>query len=262
MRRSKVLETLRSGKAALLTNISLSPSPLAVEIAGRAGIDGIWIDMEHRPYTWREVAEMIAGARLGDIDAMPRIRKGEGYTSFFRPFEDGAAGIMVPHVKTGEEAEWIVRNAKYVPIGRRGMESVMPDADMSFVDPIEYMEHANRETFVVIQIEDAEAMDNLDDIVSVKGIDAIFVGPADLSASLGVPLQFDSRKYRDAEAAIAAAATRHGKWWGRPVPDATTAAEYAERGARFFNVSGDFGLLKNGFLAMRKEFDEFVNVSL
>jgi 4-hydroxy-2-oxoheptanedioate aldolase len=256
MRESKVLGKLRSGQAALLVNISLSPNPLAVEMAGRTGIDGVWIDMEHRPLTQREVAHMIAGARLGDIDAMPRIRKDEGYTAFFRPLEDGAAGIMVPHIKTREEAEWVVRNAKYPPLGRRGMESVMPDADLSFSDPLEYMEHANRETFVVIQIEDAEALDNLDEIAAVEGVDVIFVGPSDLTVSMGIPLQKTHPRYLEAEAAIARAAAKHGKWWGRPIANPEDLERCLENGGRFFNMASDFGLLKAGFLQTRQIFDE------
>lgn len=258
MRRSKVLAKLRAGKAALLGNLSLSPCPLGVEIAARSGLDGLWIDMEHRPFSQREVADMITAARASDIDAMPRIRKGEGYTSFFRPLEDGAAGIMVPHVASEEEARWVVRNAKFPPIGRRGMERMMPDADLGYVDAMEFVAHANRETFVVIQIEDAEALDHLDAIAAVEGIDVLFVGPADLSFSLGCPLQFDSPAYAEAERAIAAAAAKAGKWWGRPVADAQAAALYAEKGARFFAMGGDYGLLKVGFERMRREFDEAV----
>lgn len=258
MRRSKVLEKLRAGKCALLTNISLSPAPLTVEMAGRAGIDGVWIDMEHRPFTQREVSHMIAGARLGDIDAMVRIRKGEGYTSFFRPLEDGAAGILVPHVKTREEAEWVVYNSKYVPVGRRGVENVMPDADLSFCDSLEYLEHANRETFVGIQIEDVEALDVLDELLSVDGIEVVFIGPADLTCSMGIPLEREHPRFVEAVQNIADACARHGKWWGLPVVDGEMVARYAEQGARFFNMGGDFGLLKEGFLRIRDEFDQAV----
>ena len=256
MRRSKVLGKLRAGKPVLLTSIVLGPSTLAVEILGRAGIDGVWIDMEHRPTSQREVAEMINAARIVDTDAMVRIRKGEGYTSFFRPLEDGASGIMVPHVKSREEAEWVVSNAKYPPLGRRGCDTTMPDSDTAFSEPLAYLEHANRETFVVAQIEDAEALDHLDEIASVPGLDVLFIGPADLSLSLGVPFQTDSARYREAVQAICTAAERHGKWWGLVVGDVAAAANYAQQGARFLCVGGDIFLLKAACLALRKGFDE------
>jgi len=260
MRRSKILEKLRADKPALLNNISLSPTPLAVEIAGKCGLDGVWIDTEHRPFTQREVSHMIAGARLGDTDAMVRIRKGEGYTSFFRPLEDGAAGIMVPHVASREETEWVVRNSKYPPVGRRGLENVMPDADLSFADTLEYMEHVNKETFVAIQIEDMEALDVLDDMLSVEGWEIAFIGPADLTASMGIALQLDHPRFKEAVDRIADAAARHGKWWGLPIADAETAARYVEKGARFFNMRGDFTYLKNGFLEAREEFDRVLGL--
>lgn len=255
MRRSKVLERLRAGKPALLTSITLGPSTLAVEIAGQAGLDGVWIDMEHRPLSQGEVAGMINAARIVDIDAMVRIRKGEGYTSFFRPFEDGAAGIMVPHVKTREEAEWVILNAKYPPLGRRGCDTGMPDADVSFSDPLAYLEHANRETFVVAQIEDAEALEHLDEIASVPGLDVLFIGPADLSISLGVPFQFDSARYCEAVQAVRQASERHGKWWGLVVGDVATAAMYVQQGARFLCVGGDFFFFKAACQALRRDFD-------
>jgi len=161
----------------------------------------------------------------------------------------------VPHVVTREEAEWVARNAKYPPIGRRGLENMMPDADLGFVDTRSYIEHANRETFVAIQLEDVEALDHLDDIVSVKGIDILFIGPGDLTLSMGIPLQLDHARYRDAVARIAAAAARHGKWWGLPVGDVAAAQRFAEQGARLFNIGGDYGMLRTGFVNLRQNFD-------
>lgn len=256
MRRSKVLEKMRNGKVALLTSVILGPSALSVEIIGRAGLDGVWIDMEHRPLSWRETAEMIQAARIVDTDAMIRIRKGEGYTSFFRPFEDGAAGIMVPHVKSREDAEWTVANAKFPPLGRRGCDTTAPDADASFADPLAFLQHANRETFVVVQIEDAEALGHLDEIASVAGIDVLFIGPADLTISLGVPFQYDSPRYREAVQAIRRAAERNGKWWGLVVGDVPSAVPYVEQGARFICVGGDLFFFKAACLDLRKNFDQ------
>ena len=256
MRRSKVLEVLRDGQAAVTVNLSLAANPLAMELAGRSGLDGVWIDSEHRPYAQREIAAMITAGRVADIDSLVRIRKGEGYTSFFRPLEDGAAGIMVPHVTTGDEAAWVARNAKYPPIGRRGMETMMPDADLGLVDPLAYVEHANRETFVAIQIEDVEALDAVDDIAGVEGVDILFIGPADLSLSMGIPLQTAHPDFRDAVARIAEAAANAGKWWGLPVADGDGVTKYAEQGARFFNMGGDYGWLRQGLAGAREQFDE------
>jgi len=162
----------------------------------------------------------------------------------------------VPHVKTGEEAQWVVRNAKSPPMGRRGIETVMPDADLSFADPGEYIDHANRETFVVVQIEDAETLDQLDDIAAIPGIDVLFIGPTDLSLSLGVPFQWDDAKLLEAVERIINAAEKHGKWWGSTMGSISAADEYYRKGARFLIVGGDFRILKTGFLALRNDFDD------
>ncbi len=256
MRRSKILEKLRAGDPAMVVNVNLGPSPLAIELVGRCGVDGVWIDMEHRPFTQSDVAAMISGARLGDTDAIVRVRKGEGYTSFFRPLEDGAAGVMVPHVATREEAEWTARNAKYPPLGRRGFENVMPDSDVSFSDSIEYLAHANRETFVALQIEDVEALDHLDEILAVDGIDVVFIGPGDLTLSMGVPLQRESNEFKDAVKRIAAAAAANGKWWGLPCRGVEATKPFYDMGARFFNVGSDFFMLKQSVLSLREEMDK------
>ncbi len=254
MRRSRVLEKLRSGKPALCASASLAPSPLAIELVGRTGFDGIWIDTEHRPLNQWQVAAMITAGRAVDVDCFVRIRKGEGYSSFFRPLEDGAAGIMVPHVTSREEAEWVVRNAKFPPLGRRGMEVMMPDADLGFVDPVDYTRHANRETFVCIQIEDFEALEHIDEIAATPGVDILFIGPADLTFSMGIPLQLDHPRFLEAVAAIGRAAATHGKWWGVPTGDLQSARRYFAQGARFFNVASDYGLLRTG---LSRTFEQF-----
>jgi 4-hydroxy-2-oxoheptanedioate aldolase len=132
----------------------------------------------------------------------------------------------------------------------------MPDADMGMVDTVEYMEHANRETFVCIQIEDAEALDNLDAIISVEGVDIIFVGPADLSLSLGIPLQFEDPKYVDAINRIAASVKKHGKYWGLPVKNVEAAEAFAAKGARLFNILSDYSLMRQGWTQVREDFDK------
>ncbi len=131
----------------------------------------------------------------------------------------------------------------------------MPDADLSLADPLAYLEHANRETFVVVQIEDAEALGALDDIAAVKGIDVLFVGLADLSVSLGVPMQTTHPTVQDAVRRIGEAAQRHGKWWGHPVPTPAAAKASAARGGRFFSCKGDFGFLRDGLRELRADFD-------
>ena len=254
MRTSKVLARLRAGKPVLITNISMGVNTMAVEMAGRLGFHAIWLDMEHRSFTWREMEMLIMAARLGDSDAMVRIRKQEGYASFLRPLQEGASGMMIPHVRSPEEAARWVEYGKYGPVGRRGFENVMRDADMGLVDSAPYIEHANRETFLALQIEDTEAVEAVDEIAAVPGFEVLFAGPGDLSNGYGVIGQPRHPKVMQAIEKVAAAAARHGKWWGLPVTGVEEAAAFAKMGGRFFNFGGDYGWIRAGLTQTRAAF--------
>lgn len=245
MRKSNTLEKIRNGGWALSTAVAVGGSRVA-ELAGYIGYDCLWLDMEHKPCTQMEVFHMIQGARAANIDCLVRVRK-QGYLDFFRALEDGAAGIMVPHVKTAEEARQIVYNAKYPPIGHRGMDFAGADSCYMLDNVQENIANANRETFVMIQIEDKEALDNLDEIAAVEGIDAFFVGPADLSSSLGVHGIPNSPVMEEAIQKIADAAKKNGKWWGIPVGSPELGQKYLDMGASFLNYSSDLGAIVREF---------------
>ena len=254
MRKSRVLGKLRSGRPVLVAGTSLAPAPQIVEMAGLTGFDCVWLDLEHRDMDATEINPMILAGWAHDTDTMVRVRKG-GYTTFFRPFESGATGIMVPHVTTKEEAQWIVRNAKFPPIGRRGFDGAGRDADYCLMDPKKHLEFANRETFVVIQIEDPEALPNLDKIAAVEGIDILFIGPADLTISLGIPFDTRHPKFAKVVARVAAAAKKHGKFWGLPVGSGEAAVPYLKQGARFFSCGADLIFVLRGFQGVKAQFE-------
>jgi 2-keto-3-deoxy-L-rhamnonate aldolase RhmA len=119
----------------------------------------------------------------------------------------------------------------------------------------DYMAHANRETFIVVQIEDAEAVEEVDAIAAPPGIDILFVGPADLRQSYGIPLQFDHDLMRAAVTRVAEAAARHGKWWGLPGGNAEQGAIYYDMGARFLAAGGAILLLQQAYKQLRSDFD-------
>lgn len=159
---------------------------------------------------------------------------------------------MVPHVKSKEEAEWIVQNAKYAPVGRRGRDFAGADSCFMLDDVAENARNALNETFVMLQIEDPEALDCIDDIASVPGVDAFFIGPGDLSSSLGV--KNGSPELDEAIKLVAAAAKRHGKWWGLPVGSTAAGQKYLDMGAQFLNYSSDLGAIVREFKRSYAEF--------
>ena len=153
---------------------------------------------------------MIMAIRERGAEAVIRPRR-SGPDAVYRLLEIGAAGLVVPHCMNAEHAREIVRNTRFAPIGQRGMETVCLDADYMMADAKEYFEFANRETFVVVQIEDREAVEDVEAIAAVEGVDGLFFGPGDLAQSYGIPLQFDHPTMREALERVAGAATEHGK---------------------------------------------------
>ena len=243
MRRSKTLEKLRRDETVLVMNPSLTRSPKFMEILGLLGYDCAWIDTEHREFSTDDLYPSLTAARLHDLDTVVRIRK-QDYGDYFRPLELGATGLMVPHVKSPDEARWAVRNAKFAPEGLRGLDAAGPDADfITGGDPAAYCRHANRETFVCVQIEDREALECIDEIAAVPGVDVLFVGPADLSQSLGVPFQFGHDLVRAGFRRVADAAEKHGKTWGTSTGDPEAFEGYVKMGARFLNIGSDLSCL-------------------
>ena len=221
MQKSRILQKLRSGKTTLTTSNSAYTSPRIAEMVGLLDFDALWIDMEHQDYDYNQVFNMALACRATGLDPLVRIRKGD-YWSYSRAFEAGAIGIMVPHCKSGEEAKQIAHASRFSPLGIRGLDGVEASADYGLAPMAEYMAHADQETFVVVQIEDAEAVEDIDAIAATEGIDVLFIGPADLSQSFGIPLQIDHALMRTA--AAARGRSRGSAWQvvGHPCSDRTT----------------------------------------
>jgi len=253
--RNRVLEKLEKNGPVLIGSPTPMVTPKITELIGRVGFDCIWIDAEHQDMDDHDIFNMCLGARASGAEPMVRLQKGD-YWSYFRPLEIGATGIMVPHVKTGEEAELIVRNAKYAPMGLRGIDCVEAPADYGMADPIEYMKWANENTFICVQIEDKEAVPNIDEIAAVEGIDILFIGPSDLSQSFGTPLQFESPKVKEVFDLVASATKKHGKAWGCPCGSAERMKELLDMGALFIAWGAAIHILSAGYREIKRQFDE------
>jgi 4-hydroxy-2-oxoheptanedioate aldolase len=252
---NRVLQRIREGKYVLCSSATPYPSPKIPEMMGLIGFDCLWIDMEHQDYDYDQVFNMGLACRASGMEPMVRIRK-EGDHSFYRAFEAGASGLMVPHVRTIDEAEWVIKCSRFSPVGLRGMDGVEAPAKYSLVPMQEYMAWAQKETFVLLQVEDKESLDILEETAKMDGVDGFFFGPADMTQSLGIPCQFDHPQMTEARKLIAAAAKKHGKFWGMPVGSAEQAHKLnAEEGAQFFACGAAIIMLKDGYQAIRDDFD-------
>ncbi|MDA0746443.1 MAG: aldolase/citrate lyase family protein, partial [bacterium] len=205
LRPNKVLERIRAGKYVLAGSQTPYPSPKIPEMMGLIGYDCLWIDMEHQDYDYDQVFNMCLACRASGMEPMVRVRK-EGDHSFYRAFEAGASGLMVPHVRTMEEAEWVLKFSRFAPMGLRGMDGVEAAAKYSLVGMQEYMDWSLRETFVLFQVEDKESLDILEETAQLDGLDGFFFGPGDMSQSLGIPCQFDHPQMAEARKLVGATA--------------------------------------------------------
>ncbi len=217
--------------------------PSFIHHAAGADFDVIWLDMEHRRFSDTEIAALLTHFHLADIDCMlrpPTVEK----TRLYRYLEDGAAGLMIPHVSTAEKARELVAAVKFPPLGDRGLDGAGLDGNYFLGDSENYTEEANRETFLVVQIETIEAFKNIDEIAAVPGVDAMFVGPGDLGLRLK-ELDNEGLEMETVYAKAAAAAKREGIAWGCPAGSAADVEKFRSQGAQLLAYGGDFITLKN-----------------
>jgi len=198
-----------------MCSVSAPFAPFAA-LAAQFGYDGVWVDAEHRPWDPREAETMLARHCMADIDCIWRPPTREK-AALYRLLEDGATGLMIPHVSTPEQARELVQAVKFPPLGDRGIDGSGMDANFFIRAPKDYTTHANRETFLVVQIETPQALENAGAIAAVPGVDVLFIGPGDLSLRLGCAPAVDDPMMLDAQKKVAAAVKMHGKAWGRPV---------------------------------------------
>lgn len=252
MRRSKVLDKLRAGEVIIMPQVGRFVSAELVELVGMIGFDCVWIDMEHKAFELDKLTRLILACRATDMDSMVRIIKGN-YTNVVRILEVGATGLMLPHCMNAREAKEFVKMAKFSPLGRRAVDGVGVDASYGMADPVKYMQEANEQTFLVVQIEDPESVDEIENIVAVKGIDIIFIGPGDLSHGYGIFPDVRHELIENVVDRVASACKKEGKWWGMPVMSIEHGLKLIEKGARFLTRGADVYVLTEGFKKLREE---------
>lgn len=252
MRRSKTLARIRAAQVVRMCSLGYY-MPAFIKHAAAFGYDCIWLDLEHRYMDDAQVQALLAYSHLFDIDVMVRPSTTER-GRLYRYLEDGAAGLMIPHVSTPQRADAVVEAAKFPPIGNRGLDGAGLDADFYHQPADEYVEFANRETFIVVQIETPQALENIDAIASNPGIDGLFVGPGDLSMRLKrgkLDLDLD-----DCVRCVAEAAKRYHKAWGLPVSSSEQMRRFKEWGAQLLARGGDFGAVMSELRHCAGEFEE------
>lgn len=241
-------ERLHSGESLFGPLLSI-PSATVAEVLAAAGFDWLFIDSEHGPI---DSADLAAILQAVDRDLACIVRIPElGVGVIKRVLDLGAAGIIVPQVETAEQAAAAVRYARYAPEGERGVG--LARAHRYGFEFREYLERANREVAVVVQAEHARAVENIETIAAVEGLDAVFVGPYDLSSSLGQPGNLEHPAVVEAIDHITVSCQAAGVPLGIFGLDAKAVAPFVQRGYALVCAGVDSVILGQGASRMLDE---------
>ena len=240
--RANRLREVSARQGFLLGTFLEIPSPQVVEILGLAGFDFVVIDREHGTIDLETTENLIRAAAGTGICPLVRVAACDPVL-IRQPLDMGAAGIHVPQIESVEQARQAVRAAKFFPAGERGLQPYVRAASYRAFSTAEFLRQSNEEGFIVLHIEGARGVAAFEEISQVDGVDVAFLGPYDLSQSLGIPGMVDSPLVRQKMAGIVEAARGRRLAIGTFCDDVDTALEWKALGVTYLAVSLDAGLL-------------------
>ena len=244
MKPNPVKHALAAGGHAVGTMIAQFSAPEVGRILAGAGFEFVVIDNEHGAFSLESNLQIIMAARPTGLVSLVRVPDA-AYHLIARTLDSGAEGVMVPRVESRDTVEQIVAAVKYPPVGRRGYGLRAIHTDRRPVPMPDAIAHVNDNTLIIIQIESVAAIEALDDMLSVPGVDVALIGPADLSVSLGIPGRFDHPDMVSAIQRVIDACARHGVAAGAHLPDVEAWKPWVERGMRCLLCSTDENLLQS-----------------
>lgn len=235
-----VLERAREGLCSFGLNLSLM-DPVLLEIAKAAGYDFVRLDCEHILFDAKTISEMLRVGQLLDLDVQVRVPDLTHVTALL---DNGASGIMVPHVESREDAWNGEKAVKYPPEGDRGLTGAARVLGFGRLDVAAYQNHANKKIALIAQIESKKGMENIDEILQQPGLDMVATGRNDLSQSLGVPGKKNDPSVLAAEDFIIRKALEYGKIPTILCKSKSRFQELYAKGVRCFSIARDDLLLK------------------
>jgi 2-keto-3-deoxy-L-rhamnonate aldolase RhmA len=259
MRDNRVKQTLAAGGVSVGTMMIEFNTTGIARIAAAAGAEFAVFDMEHSGWSMEEVRVLMATSRAADL--VPLVRPPTSQYHFVaRALDIGAMGLVIPLVGTAAQARDIVACAKYPPRGRRGCAFAVAHDDFQGGDLARKMDHTNDNVLIVAQIETAEGLENVEEIAAVDGIDALWIGQFDLTASLGIPGNFTSPVFRAATRRVVEACHAQGKVAVLAVMDVAELCAGPEQGFRMLVYAADLWIyqqaLRRCFRSIRETLDK------
>jgi 2-dehydro-3-deoxyglucarate aldolase len=226
-------------------------SNITTEILGYAGFDWLLVDGEHAPNDYASFVTQLQA--LKDSPSAPFVRpQWQDPVVIKRLLDIGFYNFLIPFIETPDQATRAVAATRYPPQGFRGVGVAHRSNKYGFTS--DYFEHINDSICVTVQIESLQGVANAESIAAIDGVDALFIGPSDLSAAYGVMLQPNLPQVQEGMQKILQAAKKHGKACGILAPVEADARRYLEMGMTFVAVGGDTGLIRNAARALAQRF--------
>ena len=260
MRIKEIKQTLQSGKLLLGTFIMDFGVPSIATVLTSAGADFVIVDMEHSTFTMETVGRIVRAARGSDLPSIVRVPAIERHF-ISRALDAGATGVMIPRIESRKNVEDVVEWAKYAPAGDRGVAFGIGHTDYGDfrkLDGVEYTRRANEELLIVGQIETARSIENLDEIFSVGGIDAILIGPYDLSTSMGISGQLEHPRMITAIEEIISKAKQYEIILGCYVNDFESGKRWIDAGMKLVACGNEAFYLTLKFAEEAEKFRKYI----
>lgn len=239
---SPVKKRLRAGEPVVAATISVNNTDVAAHLAS-LGFDFLWIEMEHSPVSLECLRNIVLATRSLPALTFARVPVNETWTAK-RVLDMGVSGVIFPFTSTPELAQQAAAACRYPPHGRRGSGANL--ARLAWPDRDRYADSADDNVTVIVIIEEARAVERIDEIAATPGVDVMFIGTSDLSFSLGLRGDQNDPRLHEAIEKVVAAGKRHGKFLGRPAPSAEKVKEYVRQGFQLFQAPTDIGLMTAG----------------
>jgi 2-keto-3-deoxy-L-rhamnonate aldolase RhmA len=233
---------IAAGKLVLCMAVNQMRTPNIALIAAACGFDAIYVDLEHNPTSLESAAGICIAALPTGVTPIVRVSSRDPH-DIARILDAGAQGVMVPHISTAAEARAAVAACRFPPVGHRSSSGANPALGYAPYSQGEVNSRLNQETLLIAMLETPEAIENVDEIAAVEGIDMLHVGANDLSTEMGLPGQYKHERMRTAFEAVSRAASGHGKAMGvgGVRNDLEFQAWLLERGMRYLTNASDVG---------------------
>lgn len=238
-------QALAGGRFLVGTMVAEFRQPAVMMLLKEAGFDFVIIDNEHGPFTIETIADLSRTARLLGLTPLVRVPD-LAYPYLAQSLDAGAQGLMVPRLQHLEQVHTVVEMMKYPPLGRRGCALSRAHTNFRSGPLAETMAAVNEETLLIIQIETQEAVEQIEAIAAVPGVDVALVGPTDLSIALGVPGQLDSPVLHAAIERVIATCERHSVYPAIHINSPDWAAYWAKKGMRLVSSGAELSFLLSG----------------